>query len=249
MDLQYLREATRSEHEATEAAMPLLGPHLTRERYAHILRCLLPILRSWESWSAENVPQRLRPMLEPRRRSHLLLADLHTLGGEIAEDHAGQGDSRDPTWSSILDMSEKPPKKPASRGTVREYEAGFLGALYVVEGSTLGGRILARQVETVLELTPGQGNAYFQGHGAATGALWKEVTAEIAAVPEEMSVRLLSTARRTFTAFRQALEGGGQPHLRIAAEPTCVETATPAAAATNAVVAGTPQRNQASKLS
>ncbi len=187
-------------------------------------------------------------MLEPRRRSHLLLADLHTLGGETAADPAGPSDSRDPAWSSILEMSAKQVRELASDGTEREYEAGFLGALYVLEGSTLGGRILARQVETVLELTPGQGNAYFQGHGAATGALWKEVTAEIAAVPEEMSVRLLSTARRTFTAFRQALEGGEQPAAGIAVAPAAKETAAPATAATSAMVAGTSQRNQASNL-
>ena len=247
MDLQYLREATRSEHEATEAAMPLLGPDLTRERYAHVLRCLLPILRSWEDWSAENVPERLHFLSKPRRRSHLLLADLQTLGGEAAEDPAGQNTKPMPAWSSIVGTSGKLSEEPASRGVVREYEAGFLGALYVLEGSTLGGRILARQVETVLNLTPGQGNAYFQGHGAATGALWKEVTAEIAAVPDDMSLRVVDAARRTFAAFREALKGGGQPSSGIAAGPASAGATAPTVAATGATVARTPQRNRASK--
>lgn len=241
MDLQYLREATRSEHQATEAAMPLLERDLTRERYGHVLRCLLPVLQSWEEWSAENAPGRLSPLLQPRRRSHLLLADLQALGGVVGEDPAGQRSTRAVAWSSILRRSVKEPEKSAGHGAEKEYEAGFLGALYVLEGSTLGGRILARQVETVLELTPGQGNAYFEGHGAATGVLWKEITAEIAAVPDELSDKLLDTARLTFVAFRSALEGCGKPSRAVSAATEM--------AATPAMVAGTPQRNQASNLS
>ncbi len=239
--------------------MPLLGPDLTRERYARILRCLLPVLRSWEDWSAENVPERLRFLPEPRRRSHLLLADLHALGDETAEDPAGQNVIRVPAWSSMIGKShlgtpETLSEEPARHSAAREYEAGFLGALYVLEGSTLGGRVLARQVEMVLKLTSGQGNAYFQGHGAATGALWKEVTVEIAAVPDELSLRLIGTARRTFAAFREALEGCGPASgiaakiaAKIAADRASAGVTVPAAAASSPMVARTPQRNQASK--
>lgn len=230
MDLHYLREATRSEHHATEGAMHLLGPDLTPDNYIHVLRCLLPILWSWETWADAHAPERLHPLLAPRRRSHFLTADLRTLGATI---EAIDGE-RSPAWSSVLDE----PQPVVNERGVREWEAGFLGALYVLEGSTLGGRYLAREVETVLKIEPGQGNTYFQGHGAATGGLWKEVTAEIAMVPEEFSGRLLSTARRTFAAFRQSLEQGGQHEL--ARRPIL----SPAA-----IMAGTQSGDQASKLS
>ena len=235
MDLQYLREATRSEHEATEASMPLLGPDLTRERYIRVLRCLLPILSSWESWAEAHAPDRLRPMLASRRRSHLLVADLRTLEGAAAADIANTSQSSAPVWSVVLEA----PAADSSHGTAREWEAGFLGAFYVLEGSTLGGRFLARQVETALALSPGVGNAYFQGHGAATGAFWKEVTTELAAVPEELSGRVLRTAQRTFIAFREALER--YEGLSAETQPT------PASAATTAMVAGTQSLKEASK--
>ena len=87
-------------------------------------------------------------------------------------------------------------------------EAAFLGAMYVMEGSTLGGRFLARHVETVLGLAPGRGDAYFQGHGEATGALWREVTARISEVPEALSPVLVGAAKRAFAAFGEALRAG-----------------------------------------
>ena len=199
MDLQYLRSATRPEHEATEAAMPLLGPDLTREDYAAVLSCLLPVLSSWESWAGEHAPARLRSFLAARRRSHWIEQDLASLNAG----RPSAGELPVPiAWSSVV----LEPGETESRCPAREFEAGFLGALYVLEGSTLGGRFLAKQVEASLGLLPGQGNVYFQGHGAATGALWREVTTEIAAVPDSLSERLVRSARRTFAIFGRALE-------------------------------------------
>ncbi len=83
--------------------------------------------------------------------------------------------------------------------------AGFLGAWYVMEGSTLGGRFIARHVETVLGLEPGVGDAYFRGHGEATGGLWRETTALVAAMPDELSDVLIAAAKRTFIAFGAAV--------------------------------------------
>ena len=48
-------------------------------------------------------------------------------------------------------------------------DATLLGAMYVMEGSTLGGQLIARHVELVLGLTAGQGNAHFRGHNERTG--------------------------------------------------------------------------------
>lgn len=213
MDLQVLRTATRPEHEATEAAMPLLGPDLTRERYGAVLRCLFPVLRSWEGWSGEHAPERLRALLGPRRRSPWLRQDLQTLGLPLADG----GRVQSIAWLAVvLEPGEVP-----GQCTPGEFEAGFLGALYVLEGSTLGGRYLAKQVETSLGLTRGEGNAYFEGHGASTATLWREVTAEVAAVPDDLSGRVVRAANRTFALFREALDGcalqGMSPRMAVAA--------------------------------
>ena len=88
------------------------------------------------------------------------------------------------------------------------HRAALLGAMYVVEGSTLGGQYIARHVEAVLGLAPGQGDAYFRGHREKTGSLWREILAEIAAVPDEEASEVIETARRVFGVFGRCLQLG-----------------------------------------
>lgn len=47
------------------------------------------------------------------------------------------------------------------------------GALYVIEGSALGGRILSRRLQESLGIDPGSGGRYFFGHGAETALRWR----------------------------------------------------------------------------
>ena len=201
MDLRQLREQTRPEHEATEAAMPLMAPGLTLETYKSVLRALLPVLRSWERWADEAAPRALQPLLSARRRSHFLEEDLRTLGEMESPNRAGDRASID--WQAVVTGSTEQ----AQGGLAEdEFQAAFLGAFYVMEGSTLGGRFIAQHVEAVLGLSGGRGDAYFRGHGEGTGALWRESTAAIAAVPAEHAALLIGAARRTFSAFGAVLE-------------------------------------------
>ena len=206
MDLRRLREETRSEHEATEGLMPLTEPGLTLDRYIAVLRSLLPIVSGWERWAGQAAPAALQPLLAVRRRSPLLQQDLAVLLGpqamftSLAETlHAEQ------RWAEAVHLS-----KSASLFPTAEDNAKFLGALYVVEGSTLGGRFLARHVESTLAITPGHGDAYFSGHAEATGQLWREVTAHIAAVPDELGPTVIEAARRAFACFGDLLRAGLQ---------------------------------------
>lgn len=49
----------------------------------------------------------------------------------------------------------------------------FFGAMYVLEGSTLGGQVLARLILQNLNLTPENGAAFFAAYGQDTLAMWK----------------------------------------------------------------------------
>lgn len=195
MDLRHLREATRPEHEATETAMPLMDSQLTLETYKAVLGALLPLLRGWERWAAAQAPEALRPLLAARQRSALLEHDLRALGGVgIAE--ISEAASVD--WTRVV----LGPEDLRSVLSSSAFTAGFLGAFYVIEGSTLGGRLIARHLEPVLHLAPGEGDAYFRGHGDATGLLWREVTDAITAVPAQDAALVIEAAKRTFTAYR-----------------------------------------------
>jgi heme oxygenase len=57
--------------------------------------------------------------------------------------------------------------------------AALFGALYVTEGSTLGGQVICRQLSPSLHLSPGRGASFFNGYGVETGSRWKAFTSAL----------------------------------------------------------------------
>ena len=88
--------------------------------------------------------------------------------------------------------------------------ADALGCLYVLEGSTLGGQFIRREVAARLGLTPDRGCAFFAGYGERTGAMWKAfgaaVTAHADARPEDRDV-IVAAAVETFTRLDEWFTG------------------------------------------
>jgi heme oxygenase len=185
VDVDRLRAETRAEHESVETLLPLTGPGLTREIYGDILICLYSIVRTWEEWAAAHAPANLAEMLRERRRTPLLEADLKFLKKEA------RFESRRAELASIL-------SRPVN-------EASFLGAMYVMEGSTLGGQYIARHVEEVLGLEAGPGDAYFRGYGANTGAMWQSFKSLLRDLPEEHSSEAIAAAKGMFGYFEHAI--------------------------------------------
>jgi heme oxygenase len=78
-----------------------------------------------------------------------------------------------------------------------------------MEGSTLGGQLIARHVELVLGLTAGQGNAYFRGHNERTGQLWKEFCDALRTkVPDGETAAVIAAAKAMFGVFGAWMETG-----------------------------------------
>ncbi len=80
-------------------------------------------------------------------------------------------------------------------------ETALLGAMYVMEGSTLGGQFIGRAL-----LKAGlPASAYFEGHGPRTGALWKAfgqmLTQTITAPADQAAV--VASAALTFQALAE----------------------------------------------
>lgn len=84
-----------------------------------------------------------------------------------------------------------------------------LGALYVVEGSALGGRQLCRGLDRLLGKEAIDGRRFFAGHGADTGKAWTGFLDRLAAVGPEPGGRaaLVSAAIQTFELFETWLNG------------------------------------------
>jgi len=149
MDLEQLRRETLADHKAVEQNVPLMDQELDVDTYVSYLVKLHGMVAVWEERAASSAPAWIQPMLAARRRGQLLVLDLTWFGA----DASGVARPKVPEMTSAADL---------------------LGAMYVMEGSTLGGQLIARHVELVLGLTAGQGNAYFRGHNERTGQLWKE---------------------------------------------------------------------------
>lgn len=84
-----------------------------------------------------------------------------------------------------------------------------LGALYVVEGSALGGRLLCRGLDRLLGAAAVEGRRFFAGRGAGTGDAWRNFLDRLASVGPDPIRRaaLVSAATETFEVFETWLSG------------------------------------------
>jgi heme oxygenase (biliverdin-IX-beta and delta-forming) len=177
MDLEQLRRETLPDHNAVEQSVPLMNEELDVGTYVSYLLKLHGMIAAWEEWAARNAPVWIQPLLAARQRGQLLMLDL--------------------TWFGAASCGEARPTLPAMTDA-----AGLLGAMYVMEGSTLGGQLIARHVERVLGLTAGQGNAYFRGHNERTGQLWKELCDALRTkVPACETDAVIAAAKAMFAVF------------------------------------------------
>lgn len=180
MDLQLLRQATSAEHSSTEETVPLMADDLDHATYVDTLRRFYRVALAWDRWADSNVPVDLKPLLEGRRRATLLAEDLRNLG--------------EPTLPADIPDAEFINNDAATREV-------FLGRLYVMEGSTLGGQYIARHVEEKLNLPHGVGDSYFVGYGDNTGERWRQVREVLSAVPDEQGSAVITSAKQMFEIF------------------------------------------------
>jgi heme oxygenase (biliverdin-IX-beta and delta-forming) len=177
MNLEQLRRETLPDHNAVEQSVPLMDEELDLDTYVSCLLKLHGMIAAWEEWAPPNAPAWIQPLLAARRRGELLMLDLAWFGADAP--------------------AEARPMLPEMRDA-----AGLLGAMYVMEGSTLGGQLIARHVELALGLNAGQGNAYFCGHNERTGQLWKEFCAALRTkVPDTETDAVIAAAKAMFGVF------------------------------------------------
>jgi heme oxygenase len=177
LDLQRLRRETVTDHLAIEGAVPLMHPGLDVAQYVDCLQRIYGVVAVWEERAAEVAPLWLRPALLARQRKPLLKLDLAWFG-------VTENDNGCPVLPKITD----PPS--------------FFGTMYVMEGSTLGGQIIARHVETALHLSEGLGSSYFRGHGSQTVPLWKEFCEMLKVqIPDDHTDAVVISAKAMFNVF------------------------------------------------
>lgn len=122
------------------------------------------------------------PDYRDRRKSDYILQDLNTLQYSTE----GLPVCRDiPTISSL----------PAA-----------LGAMYVLEGSTLGGKVISKLLKKRLPSLEGSTN-FFEGYGEKTGDMWQKFRAHLVATVQEQNFNETQrAAHETFSKFKNWIE-------------------------------------------
>jgi heme oxygenase (biliverdin-IX-beta and delta-forming) len=107
------------------------------------------------------------------------------------------------------------PRCEAAAGLART-PASTLGALYVVEGSTLGGQVIARALAG-RPWVPAGGLIYFSPYGAETGRMWRTVQAALNAAPAREQAQVVAGALEAFDVLHAWMAQRVEPAGRSAA--------------------------------
>lgn len=183
-----LRERLRSEtaawHETVEAAADIAHSVRTRGDYVDLLVRLHGLHGGLEDYltsgSFYSGWHGIGIDIAAHRRAHLLAADLEELGG----------------WGGARRISLAP-------------SASFsraVGCLYVVEGSTLGGRVVARMVRAAIGEVP---TRFLTGRGRPHAASWPAVCTALNRFDQQQGDGdgVVAGACETFAVFADHLSG------------------------------------------
>ena len=182
--LAELRLTTRAEHDRIDHVLRLSEP-MPLERYAAILSGFDAFLRVWEPRVHAALPERLQGWFRARRRGGFASADVEWLRSVAGIE----------PWAVNANQAATVPL-----GDLAE----VLGSLYVIEGSALGGRVIAPQLKRTLGLAQGRGASYFHGFGGETGVMWSNFRVLASLELGDSSrdtVRACQSAKRTFAAL------------------------------------------------
>jgi heme oxygenase len=173
-----LREETRAEHDRIEDELDWQARASDRRSYGEWLARLHAFYAAWEPALADAIAD--PAFFDARRKLPLLTRDLAGLAGA------------------------RKPLAPSAPPYPFETDVQALGALYVLEGSTLGGQLIAAHVRTTLGLEPGFHGSY----GRNTARQWRDFRAFLdRKIPPADLPQAVAAANTTFAALRRHLTG------------------------------------------
>lgn len=187
MILAKLKEATRQQHDALENVVDVMNRTFSIADYRTLL---------WKFYRFYSAVEPRMPAddlkaegldIERRRKLPSLERDLRHL--EAFEEARSMA-----AWTDLPELDSA---------------AKAFGAAYVMEGATLGGQVIMRQLKESLGITPENGGAFFNSYGKEVGPMWKEFGAIITAFSEknpDADDTIVDAGRKTFDSFRLCFE-------------------------------------------
>src|SRR5689334_20031028 len=146
---QHLKFATAAAHSSLECVLAKRGYFDGREQYIQYLQRFLAFQQEAEGVLDIAMTTEAVPDWQQRRRAHLARTDLATLGA--------------PERAFPQSSGHLPPVTSCEH---------VLGLVYVLEGSTLGGAWLLRQLAP-LGITAAHGGSYLASYGSDRGKMWQ----------------------------------------------------------------------------
>lgn len=180
---QKIKEQTAVHHlELEKILIPIIRAIKSQQDYTVVLNLFFGYFNALEEQIANFIPSQLTDYGH-RRKAKLIANDLNYL------------DSPLPTT--------------AQKGQLPEIASSLqaLGALYVMEGSTLGGKIIAKMISKQLSLET-EALSFFNGYGDATDSMWAVFTGILneSAQNEEEETTIINAANQTFIKFKSYIE-------------------------------------------
>lgn len=173
----HLKHDTQTAHQQLEKKLVM---HMKQVRTTADYVRLLGLFYSYYQALENNMQPYLNiPDAIERRKSDAILADIGALGGEL------------PVISNEVPQPE-----------VKSY-AQALGAAYVLEGSTLGGIIIAKMISKQLGIPATAGFSFFNGYGEATTEMWSKFRTFLNALPTAQHSAATEAAKNTFLTFNE----------------------------------------------
>ncbi len=185
--LEALRTGTALLHVALEKRLPFFCEQLDANWYQRLLQAYYGFYGPMEAalYDSGLIPDGFDTVM--RVKTPTLLNDLRALQLTEGAIHALPRCTEIPTLDS---------------------PAACLGALYVLEGATLGGQVLRREMALRLDVNADNGGAFLDVYGAETGRRWKDFLDYLGRQPLDPGAkqRAVEAARSTFSCFEQWLD-------------------------------------------
>ena len=184
-----LKTSTAENHRIVEESglmAPILNRTITKESYARILKKFYGFFHPLEiTINTFSELTDYLPDFSERRKSEALIDDLKKI--ELQHEIEFSLCNNLPTLTHL---------------------SHAFGCLYVMEGSTLGGKMISRILNDTLNIDEASGAKFFTGYGPATGTKWntfREALSKYSAETNDDEL-VVEAANDTFLKFKQWID-------------------------------------------
>jgi len=183
-----LQEETKSLHDKIEQTFLLkkiLLQEITLSNYQLLIQKFYGFITPCEAL-IDSLPCNL--VIQNRKKNPWLEQDLHAL--QIPNNN----ETKVPICRDLPELSD---------------DEQVLGYLYVMEGATLGGQVIAKILQTQLQITAENGGRFFHAYGEKTKIMWNDFCLDLGTVDcIEQQNKIIYSAIDTFKRFHEWMEAG-----------------------------------------